>query len=93
MFAYILIAIELAIIYLVFWYVFIREPKPYRISGPLWGVYDSKINCQENEDRVDVKTAQNSQDCLYEADRKPKSRVTTLKLVENTPKKPTRKSA
>lgn len=40
MFAYLIIAVELAILYSVFWYVFIREPKPYRVAGNLWGTYD-----------------------------------------------------
>jgi len=38
--AYTIIAIELAILYTVFWYVFLREPKPYRIRGNAWGAYD-----------------------------------------------------
>ena len=41
MFAYLIIAVELAILYTVFWYVFIREPKPYRVAGNLWGSYDN----------------------------------------------------
>jgi hypothetical protein len=38
--AYVIIAIELAILYTVFWYVFLREPKPYRLRGNAWGAYD-----------------------------------------------------
>jgi len=38
--AYLIIAIELAILYTVFWYVFLREPKPYRLRGNAWGAYD-----------------------------------------------------
>ena len=41
MLAYVIIAIELAILYTVFWYVFLREPKPYRIKGNPWGGYDA----------------------------------------------------
>ncbi len=40
MFAYLLIAFELAFLYAAFWYVFIREPKPFRITGRLWGSYE-----------------------------------------------------
>ncbi|MBS1990966.1 MAG: hypothetical protein JSS83_10640 [Cyanobacteria bacterium SZAS LIN-3] len=40
MLAYVIIAIELAILYTVFWYVFLREPKPYRLRGNAWGAYD-----------------------------------------------------
>ena len=39
MFAYFIIGIELAILYLVFWVVFIREPKPREIRAELWGRY------------------------------------------------------
>jgi hypothetical protein len=37
--AYVIIAIELAILYTVFWYVFLREPQPYKIKGNPWGGY------------------------------------------------------
>jgi hypothetical protein len=40
MLAYVIIAVELLILYTVFWYVFLREPKPYSIKGNAWGVYD-----------------------------------------------------
>ncbi|HEY9786851.1 MAG TPA: hypothetical protein V6D17_15785 [Candidatus Obscuribacterales bacterium] len=40
MYAYLIIAAELLILYTVFWYVFIREPKPYKIRGNPWGHYD-----------------------------------------------------
>jgi hypothetical protein len=43
MFAYLLIGIELAILYSVFWYVFVREPRPYRINGSIWGSYESGV--------------------------------------------------
>ncbi|HEY9733363.1 MAG TPA: hypothetical protein V6C89_15700 [Drouetiella sp.] len=42
MFAYLLIGIELTILFSVFWYVFIREPKPFRIGNAgLWGSYEA----------------------------------------------------
>ena len=40
MFAYVLIAAELAILYSVFWYVFVREPRPFELKENLWGFYD-----------------------------------------------------
>ena len=40
MFAYLVIAIELAILYSVFWYVFVREPKPFKVGADMWGTYD-----------------------------------------------------
>ena len=39
-FAYLVIAIELAILYSVFWYVFVREPKPFKVGPAMWGTYD-----------------------------------------------------
>lgn len=39
MFAYLIIGIELLILYFVFWVVFIREPKPREIRAELWGSY------------------------------------------------------
>ncbi len=39
MFAYAIIAFKLLILYTVFWYVFLREPQPYRIQGNPWGGY------------------------------------------------------
>jgi hypothetical protein len=39
MFIYVLIAVELAILYTAFWYVYVREPRPIRIRGNRWGGY------------------------------------------------------
>lgn len=39
MFAYVLIALELLILYGVFWFVFVREPKPFELKENLWGYY------------------------------------------------------
>ncbi len=39
MLAYAIVFIELTILSGVFWYVFIREPKPYKVDGELWGSY------------------------------------------------------
>jgi hypothetical protein len=41
MFVYLLIAAELGILYGVFWYLYIRQPRANkRISAQLWGSYD-----------------------------------------------------
>ncbi len=39
MFAYIIIGIELIILYIGFWVIFIREPRPREIRAELWGNY------------------------------------------------------
>ncbi len=44
MFAYLVIGFELAILYTVFWYVFIREPKPFKIRADHWGRYQQDSN-------------------------------------------------
>lgn len=43
MFAYLIIGVELVILYTVFWYVFLYEPKPYKVTGPIWGIYDPRV--------------------------------------------------
>jgi hypothetical protein len=48
MFVYLLIGLELALVYGVFWYVFVREPKPYNVNGDLWGSYVSNDNASPN---------------------------------------------
>jgi hypothetical protein len=54
MFAYLVIGTEIAILYTVFWYVFLREPKPYKVSGNPWGRYSGKAECGEPPRRVDL---------------------------------------
>jgi len=39
MFVYCIIAIELTVLYVVFWIVFLREPSPRKIRAELWGSY------------------------------------------------------
>ncbi len=39
MFVYLIIAIELTVIYFVFWIVFLREPRPREVRAELWGSY------------------------------------------------------
>ncbi|HEY9792978.1 MAG TPA: hypothetical protein V6D22_21430 [Candidatus Obscuribacterales bacterium] len=41
MFVYLLIAAEFAVLYTVFWYLYIREPKSERrIKAQMWGSYE-----------------------------------------------------
>jgi hypothetical protein len=51
--AYFVIGVELAILYTVFWYVFLREPKPYKLKGSAWGVYDEAS--LDNGPSLDIK--------------------------------------
>lgn len=44
MFGYLLIGIELLVLYIIFWVVFIREPRPKEIRAELWGHYDGIAN-------------------------------------------------
>ena len=39
MFVYLIIAMELVILYVVFWTVFLRDPRPKEIKAELWGSY------------------------------------------------------
>jgi hypothetical protein len=48
MFVYLIIAIELAVLYVVFWIVFLREPKPREIRAELWGNYFNPANRSVN---------------------------------------------
>jgi hypothetical protein len=44
MFVYLLIAAELAVLYTVFWYLYVREPQEKRrISANLWGTYEESL--------------------------------------------------
>lgn len=44
MFAYLLIIVELSILASAYWYVFVREPKPFEIKENIWGYYDQPLN-------------------------------------------------
>ena len=44
MVAYLIIAVELAILYGVFWTVFIREPHSPVVKGAMWGSYSRESN-------------------------------------------------
>ena len=53
MLAYLIIAFELAVLYTIFWYIFLRQPKRPKISLGLWGRYgadrDSVVGDEEKE--------------------------------------------
>jgi hypothetical protein len=50
MFVYFLIAAELAVLYGVYWYLYIREPANPRIDGRMWGEYAREL--QEGADSL-----------------------------------------
>jgi hypothetical protein len=60
MFAYLVIAFELAILYTVFWYIFLREPKPFKVAGNIWGQYDngSKFAGSQIDPTLPIQTRQ-----------------------------------
>ena len=49
MFAYLVIAFELTILSTVFWYIFIREDKPFRVAENMWGQYDNQSQVLSNQ--------------------------------------------
>ena len=42
MFVYLLIALELLILYSAYYYIFLWEPREYRINKDIWGLYDAQ---------------------------------------------------
>jgi hypothetical protein len=49
MFIFLLIAAELAVLYTVFWYLYVRDPHHKKnIRGNLWGTYDAPENSDIN---------------------------------------------
>jgi hypothetical protein len=78
MFAYFIIAIELLILYTVFWYVFLREPKPYRIKGNAWGAYDGPdLTMQRFAQGYPNMQGGRANDCDCKADQEHKKRSAT----------------
>src|SRR5579884_3953454 len=48
MFVYLLIVAELGLLYGVFWYLYVREPRASkRINAQMWGRYDMPLEYQE----------------------------------------------
>jgi len=75
MFVYFLIGLELALVYGVFWYVFVREPKPYNVNGELWGSYNCSTVSTSNDDNVCQNHFQSEIDSLI--------RDARLKAIDN----------
>ncbi|MBX9666590.1 MAG: hypothetical protein K2X93_03180 [Candidatus Obscuribacterales bacterium] len=44
MFACLLVLAEMCLLATVFWYVFVREPRPFEITDNLWGCYDQPLD-------------------------------------------------
>ncbi len=44
MFACLIVLAEVCLLATVFWYVFVREPRPFEITDNLWGCYDQKLD-------------------------------------------------
>lgn len=54
MFIYAMIAAELVLLYVVFWYLFLRDPDPRRkIAGNTWGAYKNALPRYDKEVIVD----------------------------------------
>jgi hypothetical protein len=55
MFVYLIIAIELVVLYIVFWLVFLREPRPKEVRAELWGSYfkSAKMSGQAPQPIID----------------------------------------
>jgi hypothetical protein len=49
MFECIVVAFEIAFLSAAFWYVFLREEKPYKIIGDPWGNYSGVIDPHKGE--------------------------------------------
>lgn len=41
MFAYVLIAFELMVLYLVYYYIYIWKPKSIHVNNDIWGIYEN----------------------------------------------------
>lgn len=54
MFVYLIIAAELAILYAVYWYIYLREPKPFTITGNPWGYYERGTERRFTADGIDL---------------------------------------
>jgi len=49
MFVYLIIAIELAVLYVAFWIVFLRQPRPREVRAELWGSYFRSTDLSANK--------------------------------------------
>lgn len=64
MFAYAMIAAELVLVYLTFWYLFLRDPEPRRkIAANTWGCYQKPIRTECNAVTEHKSTQQGHSEC------------------------------
>jgi hypothetical protein len=52
MFEWVLIGLELALLYFGFWFVFIRTPRVHRINASMWGTYENGSRQESNWDQA-----------------------------------------
>ena len=51
--AYVIIGLELALLYFAFWFVFLKRPAIYKVDQPIWGVYpDHADELNKHDDNV-----------------------------------------
>jgi hypothetical protein len=50
--AYVIIGLELALLYFAFWLVFLRRPAVYKVDQPLWGVYSEHADELHKHDKT-----------------------------------------
>ncbi|MBC7996522.1 MAG: hypothetical protein IAF58_01165 [Leptolyngbya sp.] len=88
MFAYLLIAAELVVLYTVFWYIFLREPRPYRIKSEMWGRYESDAlaryfeSFEESDGTCIDRNVAHEFDWLKTLDGASKNRLQTMALTK-----------
>lgn len=70
MFVYLLIAAELVLLWIVFWYLYVRDPKHRDVIRPqLWGGYDGSQWGNYAHPRTPVESYQQyQQSCMQELD-------------------------
>src|SRR5688572_29343342 len=66
MFVYVLIVAELAVLYTVFWYLYVRKPEcKRRISSDLWGSYDQSVHNEPAMLYAPVSSDQSNPDAYF----------------------------
>ncbi len=48
--AYLIVLLELALLYFVYWFVFVREENAYEVRRPIWGVYENHADELNRDD-------------------------------------------
>lgn len=67
MFIVLLLAMEIAIIGAVFWYIYLREEGPKRLKSTIWGTYES----DNSEDTIDLLLSSRFQNGIVVCSHKP----------------------